>query len=113
MGCPGVDMKKVEQLQRELDRPKSREYLMGLWKPIFARTQERFGDLILDAKEIPSPDGSGDITFEVLVKDRSLDILDFLAGETWEVLVHQGAAIHTLVHTADGSGSKGGSVDHS
>ena len=85
--------------------PKPRPYLMMLWEPILAKAKKRFGNLIVDVREVPSPDGTGDITFEILVKDRKMDILDFFAGETLELLICYAVSIHTLVHRVDGNAS--------
>ena len=97
------DMRDVERLHKELDMPKPRPYLVMLWEPILSKAKRRFGDLIVDVKEVPSLDGTGDITFEILVKDRKMDVLDFFAGETLELLLRYAVSIHTLVHRVEGN----------
>ena len=81
--------------------PKPRNYIMMLWKPILEAAKQKYGDLITGVKEVPSDDGTGDMTFEIQMRndERLMDVDRFFSSQTYHVLVHHGVIINVYVQS--------------
>ena len=63
------ELEEAKRIQEEIDMPKPRNYIMMLWKPILEAAKQKYGAFIAEVKEVPSDDGTCDITFEIQMRN--------------------------------------------
>lgn len=93
------ELEEVKRIQEEIDMLKPRNYIMMFWKPILEAAKQKYGDLITGVKEVPSYDGTGDITFEIQMRndERLMEVDKFFSSQTYHVLVNHGVVINVYV----------------
>ncbi|MBM3239142.1 hypothetical protein FJZ31_22845 [Candidatus Poribacteria bacterium] len=93
------ELEEVKRIQEEIDMPKPRNYIMMLWKPILEAAKQKYGDLITGFKEVPPYDGTGDMTFEIQMRndEKLMEVDQFFSSQTYHLLVNQGVVINVYV----------------
>jgi len=92
-------LKEIKKIQEEIDMPKPRNYIMMHWNPILKAAKQKYGDLITGVKEVPPYDGTGDMTFEIQMRndEKLMEVDQFFSSQTYHVLVNHGVIINVYV----------------